>query len=338
MPDCVARGVARAPRAWLGVVLGCGVAAASGTAWAAEPPGHYDPNAVASQSALFAATSEAMTPRFEAAQARASASAAALREFEIALDALGSRAPAEQRARYQELRRDYVREHRVLEAAVQEVAEDFDAAFQAAVQRALPEPGIVACVQPTGPLARLRAPETACAGPDRSAAIASRLDADPTLRAQLDAIGARGWPALRLDATPVAAIGPVGAPWVALGALLIERASEPLRAIDADDEAARADIDVAIEEGADAEELRGLRDSASRVDAATAERRASLAADLLAAVDALNARRLRQEQPEFSWCVQPALLGGCVGAPADRAALLADKRVERALSDAAQAR
>jgi hypothetical protein len=323
-------------RAALAAVMACGAALPAWSA-AAEAMGHYDPATVAGLSAVFNEVSSAMQPRFEEAQGRASATAAALREFELALDALGPLRPTEQVARYQALRRDYVRQRRVLEAAVQEVAEDFDAAFQAAVRRALPHPGVEVCAQPSGPLARLRAPSAPCPGPDQSAAIASRLDADPTLRAQLDAIAARGWPALDLDLAPVPAVGAPGSAWIALGALLGDRAAEALRRIDADDEAARADIDAAIEEGADADELRALREDAARIDADTASRRAALAADLIAAVDALNARRARQGDRAFAWCAQPTALGGCEGASAGADDLATDKRVARALDDLANA-
>jgi hypothetical protein len=203
----------------------------------------------------------------------------------------------------------------------------------AAVDRAIAGRDVVACSAPTGTLARLRAPEVSCPGANISDEVARRVDADRVLQAQLDEIVNRGWPAIRLIATPVAALG--AGPHTDVFRFFDHGARDALLSIDRADDDARGEIAAALEQGTSREELEALRARAREVDAATAARRATFAQPVFAATDRYAATLAKRGQVAPSWCAQPALLGGCEGAVYDSDPLLSDKKVQKAMAKAA---
>ncbi|MEZ4320115.1 MAG: hypothetical protein R3F61_21730 [Myxococcota bacterium] len=276
--------------------------------------GFYHPAEVAAQSEAFGKASERSAAAASDAQSGVRAHAEALRRFEEALDLLGSREPAGQRDRHAALEKRYNRDFAALQAFADAMVQDFDGAFGRALERALAaHPGAVRCQGqiPSGPrlpgIPQRTTANPECQGDDLNAALAASMDADPTLASDLAGVLARPWPALGLDAEPVAPVG--GERWVSVSEVFHAGMRDALRSIDQADEDARLPFEAAIEQGADKEALRGMSDAAKKVDEATRARRAALASPVLDRADVV----LAKQAPPGGWCAQPALLGGCTG-------------------------
>lgn len=315
------------------------------TASALAAPGYYAPQDVAAASQQFARAQATAGANFSSLQARADMLAAALVQYETALDLLGSDAPADQRARQRELRQRYQREQAVISAFATEQADAFGASFEAALKRATAGRDLVEC-HAEAPSLRMgpsfsRAAPVTCTGSDENAHIAARMDADPQLTRSLESLLAAGWPAFTLVPTPQPAVGGSGAS-VDLLALLERGAADGLRTITEADEDAREAFQSAIDDGASTEERAKLVDQAHQVTARTASRRAALAGPVIQAVEALRKKLPKLGiAADFGWCAQPAALGGCTPPPvtADAAAKLeAHPKVAAALEHANAAR
>lgn len=311
-----------------------------GAAQAAEPAGHYHPVDVGMASRTFAVAQERAGTAFQDRQETLVALAAALRSLEEGLDLLGERAPEAGRARLVALRRTFEEDRGTLSAFAQQQLDGFDAAFQAAVGRALGAREATVCrtqAEPQGPRMRpgFRAPADtkACPGTDLNASLAEAIDADATLRAELDALLGATWPAVRVDAQAVAPVG--DGPWLDVGRLLRAHARDALQAIDLADETARLDIQIALEEGVTDAEMPALVAQGRAITAATRDHKAAVADGVLAVVDDLAPKKAGGP---VSWCWQPTLYGGCEGSalPAEtREVLVGHRKVARALAEAA---
>lgn len=295
--------------------------------------GYYHPSDVAAASQAFARASEATSDRAKTAQREARGLATALNDWEEALDALGSRAPATERRTHADASRTYARQLAVLQADVDALVGGFDAAFGAALQRALAaHPGAERC-EATVPVGRSlpgmptrREPNPACTGDDLNARLAAALDRDAKLQADLAALSTT-WTGLDLGLDPLAVDG---TRWISVPTFLRVAARQPLAAIRRADEEARLPIEAQIEQGADPEALAALRPQADAITAATAERRATLLAPVFARAEVVFDKRA----PDAVWCPRPTVLGGCVGTD-DTAALTTllrgDRKLVRAL-------
>lgn len=309
-------------------LIGLWLALASTAASAA--PGYYAPQDVAAASEQFRRAQANAGSTFEALQSRSDALAAALVQYETALDLLGEEAPADQRTRQRELQHRFQREQAVVAEFANHQADVFTATFEAALGRALAGRGLVEC-HVEAPSLRLgpgfaRATPTTCDGDDQNAAVAARMDADPQLARALDGLLQTAWPAFSIAPAPQPAVGGDSAS-VDLLALMQAGAPDALAAIAEADEDARADFQAAIEDGATTAQRAAMVDAAHRVTARTASRRAAVAAPTIQVVEKLRKKLPKLGIPaDFGWCVQPQVLGGCT-APA----LTAD--VARALAE-----
>lgn len=315
------------------------------SASALAAPGYYAPQDVAAASQQFGRAQATAGANFAALQARADTLAAALVQYETALDLLGDDAPADQRTRQRDLRHHYQREQAVVAAFANDQADAFGAAFEAALKRAIAGRDLVEC-HVEAPSLRMgpsfsRAAPVSCTGTDENALIAARMDADPQLTRALESLLSAGWPSFSLIPTPQPAVGGAGAS-VDLLALIEGGASDALRTITEADEDARESFQAAIDDGATTEERAKLVEQAHQVTAHTALQRAALAGPVIQAVEGLRKKLPKiGVAADFGWCVQPTVLGGCTPAPItdDAAAkLAAQPKVAAALEHANAAR
>lgn len=303
-------------------------------ALAAAEPGRASPSDIANASALYAQASEKAGGTYADRERRAEAVAAALTSYREALDLMGARAPATERARLEDLQRAFNREVGVLRAFADAALEDFDEVFSTAMQRALP-PATKVCegqvaAGPALPGMPGRTRENPdCTGPDRSAEVARAMDADPRLKAAVTEILGLEWPAITLIPEPQAPIG--GSRWIQVQPLLRSLTGARLKAIDRADEEARVPLAAALEEGFDKAEAAALIEQGRAITQRTAKDRAALAAPILTAIEG---RAPKLGATDLGWCANPELLGGCAGAAAGAAierAIRDDKKVRKAL-------
>lgn len=298
--------------------------------------GFWHPVDLSRESAAYTHASQQTSDAAALAQERARTLAAALADFEEALDLLGDRAPADQRERHQALEKAYNRSFAEVQAFADTLVGDFDAAFQAAIDRALlKKPDAQRCQREIadGPQVPGMRPRTRanpdCLGDDLNAGLARAIDADPVLTSALKDLTARPWPAFALEPEPVAAVGGSGR-WISVSGFWAKAAPKALRAIRNQDDDARITFQAAIEQGASKEQLAGLVDAARKVDADTRARRMELSGPIHARAEAV----LSKKAHDVGWCAQPAALGGCVGTDQTHAVvelLLADKKLVGAL-------
>lgn len=313
-------------------------------AWAAPkaqgPVGFWHPDDLAPLSQRFVSSSEKLQEPFGLRQNDADRLAGALRQYREALDLLGPAAPAAERERLERMEHTFQREHAVLQAFADQVVDDYDAAFMAAVERAVTGLGgevrqceaevVTATSGPRIPgMKPASQPNPDCVGENLNARLAAVVDADPALTAAIDQILARSWPSLTVDAEPQAPIGPSGR-WLWVRDLMVAGARDALTAIDRADDDARAKFEASVEEGASPEALAALAPEARKVTEQTAAARAALAAPVLeAAAGAMS--RWKGESPA-GWCANPALFGGCTGDNQSRdlvGRLVDDKKVQK---------
>lgn len=304
------------------------------SALASAGPGHVHPSEIARHSGLYTKAAESAGAKFQQIEAKSEAMAAALAAYETSLDLLGDKAPASERARLQELRRTFNRERSVLQAFATTLMEDFDTEFSQAMERVLPkgaeicEPTVSEGAALPGMPARTK-PNPDCKGEDLNQQTATRMDADPSLKAAVEEMLSLEWPSLTLEAQAQAPIG--ASTWIPVETFFKQVAGAQLKQIDRADEEARLPFAAALEAGASREELESLREQARKVTDRTAAARASLARET---IEVVPARSDRKGVPALGWCANPALFGGCTGTEATSEhiqAILADKKVSKTL-------
>ena len=234
------------------------------TMWTAhaEPAGYCHTDIGGGQ--LFARAQQVAGTTFEQRSETAQALAAALANYEVALDLLGDQAPAAERTRQASLQDAFNRDFAVLQAFTNEQLDGFENAFVGAMQRALEGLDAVEC-RPTGKRSGPRlaprfggsAPEeVTCEGQDLNKQIASQMDADPQLEADLGLILEREWPELTVDAQPQAPIDAAAQHVIPVQPFFALGAADAMEAISEADDDARATFEEAIAEGATTEQLR----------------------------------------------------------------------------------
>jgi hypothetical protein len=316
----------------------------SAMAWAAEPAGYWWPDDLAAISKLYGTSSEQLQGPFAEREQELGRTAAAIREYRVALELLGDRAPAAERERLEALEALHAHNHAALSAFADQLVSDYDAAFTAAVERAAASRGAVVQCQgqipapssgpriPGAPRKTFANPD--CAGADLNAALAAAVDGDAAAVAAIGAILARSWPTP--EPLPVAAQPAVGGGerWVRVVDLMRAGARGALARIDHADDEARDAIEAAMETATTEAELQALVPKVQAIEAQTASARAGLAAPVLAVAAARMAKWKGEALP--GWCANPAALGGCTGADASNdlvARLLADKKVAAAFPE-----
>lgn len=304
--------------------------------------GTYHADDIAGKSVLFGQASEVAGKTFEDRQDKAEALARALDSYQTALDLLGDRAPAAERTRYEALRKEYGREHAVLDAFAGTMMDDFDGEFTAALGRALAAyPGAKDCEREIAETGGMKVPgmkapsrpNPDCTGQDLNDALAKAMDADPKLNRAVKEILALDWPVVDLAAEAQPAVG-AGARAIAVTALFDPPRNAALIQIRSVDEDARAGFQAKIEEGASKAELAGMVVESQEITAATAAKRASYAAPILAVADKTLAKWAKKGEPATAWCANPVLLGGCAVPDASQdlvPRLFADKKVAKVL-------
>lgn len=315
----------------LNALLVFGATAFAGT------PGWYDPQAVAAGSAQFSHAAEGMSPAFEQAEGQASRYAAALRAWETSLDLLVDKVSPDELDAYAAARTLFFRRHAVINQFAEDEAVAFDAAFRAALDRALVGRGYVACTPPSGGLRMTPGgsrDKPACEGEDHTEDVLNTVDTDPKLKAAIDELLARPWPQMKFDLKPAAALGE----GVVLDAyaLFSGGAGHALAAIDQHDAEAREPFEAALEGSPSAAELKALEAQAMAVTKLTSAARAGVARDVLAAIQKLADKHIKKGEPGYAWCVRPEEFGGCMP-PADQpatGAITEDKKVAKALAKA----
>lgn len=314
---------------------------AGAVAMAADPVGFWHPDDLAAVSKLYTTSSEQLQDPFVERQKELERTAAALREYRVALDLLGDRAPATERARLESLEAVHARNHAALSGFADQLVTDYDTAFTAAVERAAAARGpVTRCAAhvpvagggpriPGAPARWQANPE--CKGADLNAALAAAVDADAGARAAIDEILQRPWPLGEVPSPE--AMAPVGGGerWLRVVDLLRAGARGALARVDADDDDARDAVEAKMEAAGSEAELSALVPEVKAIEAHTAAARAALAAPVLGVAEARMAKW--KGEPPVGWCANPSVLGGCSGADASNdlvARLVADKKVAAA--------
>ena len=295
-------------------------------------PGYYHPNDIALQSQQYSRTTEVTATAFEGAQTKAMATANALNQWEEALDLLGETGKHDRPGHTLAVEK-YQQEFAILDDFANTMAEDFDKTVTAAMEKAITKvaPEAVECVgkiPTTRPLPGMRVPtkdNPDCSGVNHNQAIAQSLDTDETMISQLDEILGRSWPTITIPQQPQPPTA--GEHYIDLLSFFETGALDLLRLMRTEDEEARLNIEVAIENGADPATL---LPRSRELTQHTAARRAAFAAPILAATDKAMEKWAKKGDPVAGWCVNPPLFGGCVGQDVSRdyiGRLLEDKGV-----------
>jgi hypothetical protein len=310
-------------------------------AWGADPVGYWHPDDLAGLSGLYASSSEQLQAPFGARNQELERAAAAIREYRVALDLLGDRAPAAERARLEALEAAHAENHAATQRFAGQLVEDYDRAFTAAVERAAAAVGVVAQCEGEIPLPssgpripgspRKTMPNPACVGRNLNADLAKAVDADSAANTAIGAIVARPWPALAPVAVEAQPVVGEGERWLRVVDVLRAGARGALTALDRQDDDAREVVEAAMEQATTEAELQALVPKVEAIEAETAAARAALAAPILAVAEARMAKW--KGEPTTAWCANPSALGGCSGADAGvdvLAKLVADKKVAAA--------
>ncbi len=286
----------------------------------AAPEAHHHPDAVAQASSLFAKAQDASATPFDTVRRRNAALAAALDRWQAGLDLLGASADPDEATALEAATRAFFRDQAVVSSFANDLLLGFDAAFSAALERALVAKGgtdWAVCAPPAKPGLRMgpgpRAEETACPGTDRSPELAATMDADPVLQSELEALLARPWPTFSVADAP--SPSPDGTHQLDLYAWIHGAGADALKAIAQAEEEARLSVDAALEQDPDDAQIAVLKSQVEGIEARTAAARAALALPVLDAVAFAADKLARKGVPAPSWCVRPDVYGGC-SAPA----------------------
>lgn len=303
--------------------------------------GFYHPEDISASSELMARASEGLTTRFDERAQALRRVAVALQDYRVALDLLGSRAPAAERSRLVTLEKQYHREEAVLQAFADEIIDDFDTVMVTGMEAALGRhPGAERCqaeIEVPGPrVPGMRArtkPNPECEGENLNTGIAAAMDGDSDLGRDVDEILALEWPAVTVDEQAQAPVGEGPERWVGVAALARATAKPSLAEIDREDDLMRLEIDAALE--GDEPDLEALKVRVAEIERTTSAARARVGAAVLGAAEARLAKQ--KKSPVTGWCANPAALGGCTGPDATRevaTSLQADRKFGKLVSKA----
>lgn len=277
----------------------------------APAPAYYHPDDIAARSDRFAEVARVIQPAFERAEKEGERYGEALTSLELGVALLGGDAPRELVEWAEATRRSLTGQFLRVQRFSGLVQEDVSGVFGAAMERALPVVArgyaAVEC-QATGIAAMMR--RSTCTGKDLNPELAKAIDADATLKHEVDSILALEWPTVRVEPRTWAPVALTGTrTWV--------RGSMVARALVPERLDARLDaFERALDPLSDALEA---RDPAA-VERAGIEKQKYLAglgeegAALRTAVAAALARGEKKGgATEVGWCANPPALGGCAG-------------------------
>ena len=291
-------------------------------AFAAEPApdgaGFYHPNDIAQASERMAEATEKLTGVVEERSRSLRRLAIALQEYRESLELLAVRAPAEEWARLGELETRYHREEAALQGFADDMVTNFDQAMVDAMERALePHEGAVRCEANIPVQGGPRVPGMArttqnpdCTGENLNEAIATAMDADEELGAALGDILGREWPEVTLEPEPVAPVGEGMDRYVSVRGLVSAVAGKRLKAIAAEDDRMREEIQAALEQ--DDPDTNALRTRVAEIEQVTADARGDLGKTVFD-VASWRMERWKNGEGFVGWCAAPELLGGCEG-------------------------
>lgn len=281
----------------------------------AQAGGFYHPDDIAGASAEMARASEGLTAGFDERAKDLRKVAVALQQYRVSLELLGTRAPQAEWDRLAALEKQYHREEAVLQAFADELITDFDTTMKGALDAALAaHPGATRCraeIEVPGPrVPGMRArtkPNPDCEGENLNAALATAMDGNAELVADISEMLALEWPGVTLEESPQRAVGEGVVRWVNVRALATTVAPGQLKAIEREDDLMRLDIDAALE--GEEPDLERLKTRVAEIERATGAARAKLGGAILDTA----ARRLAKSGETTGWCANPAALGGCEG-------------------------
>lgn len=323
------------------MTLALGLLALSGSLPAsAGPPSYYHPDTVAEQSRRFAESAEQAGAAFDRAQQEVGKLGRALEDLEAGMGLLGPDAPEALRLWTEETRKQGLGQFLVVQRFVDGIQTDYSAAFEAALDRALPVvtranpagSGVAVC-KPSGPrMGPGGGGSRACEGEDISGALARAIDQDAGLARALEEIMNRPWPEVSLPSAPQGVVALTGTErWISGSALvdtfLRERVQLRTEVLE--------DGQAALEEAIDAGDAEAIAKAKAMKDAymkGLAEDGAVLRA---ATAEALARGARKSSAPDqIGVCANPSALGGCPGENVTSASLElleADKKLVRTL-------
>jgi len=299
--------------------------------------GFYHPDDVAAASALFGRASGASTRAFDAAQADLDRASRALVALDRNAALLGDRAPAGFADHVGARRRDGAAGRASVQSFVDGLAAGFEAAFGAALERALPavsggQPAVECRAGGSGPAIP---GATRCPGQDLNAGLARAMDADAALQADVERLLTTPWPGFALPAAAQPVLPVTGSEaYLRLDAVAGALVGPAMAAIEADDRKAREPLEADLEEGDEASRRAALGEAKrlrTRYDAAMA----ALGVRLVDALAQALPRVVKRGAPAgVGLCPNPATLGGCPGRDVTEAVLpllQADRKLGKAL-------
>lgn len=301
----------------------------------AAPAAWYHPDQVAGQSTLFTNASAEILPAYQDVETALRQLSPPVEDLELASTlAAGSLSAADQ-AYALDVRKQAAALLLQAQARVDAVQEAYGRSFGAALERALAVEGkgkeVVECAGGGGIQAMMGPGRKPCVGEELNAALAARLDADATLKAEIDQANAQPWPEIALGGQPLVPLELTGsASYVQLAPLARKLWGERLTDRADDLDRALEPLEDALAAG-DAQALAQAQGHRAAYDR-------KLAADgqvLLPLLGESLARLKGGAGQDVGLCINPAGLGGCTGT--DRSAellplLLADKKLAKALA------
>jgi len=303
----------------------------SSVAFAADA--YYDPDQVAAGSELFVQLASRMGPWYEDLQNQMTRTSLALEGLDAAALLAANHAGDDLGTYAQGLRKQAAHQYLQVQLFADVLAEDTEATFGGALDRALTELGVDAepCQAQGGAMMgpmRGMGGGGGCEGDDISQALAAKMDQDPALQAAVAEIEGLDWPGFVVEGTPQAVIALTGADrYVALDAAAKALIQDRLDTLERQLEDQLAPLEDQLTEGAEGG------------DAALAQaeqHRAAYETALAAEGDRLLAALTKglKKQAGVGVCANPAALGGCAGTDVTSellSTLVADKKVQKAL-------
>lgn len=312
------------------------------TVSSANATGYYHPADIAAQSDQYARATEVASSAFSKAQERTGAMSHALAQYSQNIGLYGAATPSTLSGREHALTVVFNREHAQLAVFTNAMMDDFDQTFLSALDRQVTaHTGELTICEATVAIGRAlpgmptRQKENPdCVGSNLNEVLATAMDADPILIADIDEIIALQWPTISINNAPDSAVGN-GDGYLHLGTIMNQHFGQSLARIEHEDEAARLPIMAKIEQGATKAERQAMIAQAHAIDADTAAKQAALAAPIIAALNTANAKRQKKGSAAVAWCLTPAILGGCIGEDVTDTlmpTLLDIRKVEKAFS------
>ncbi len=277
----------------------------AGEAW-------YDPDAVAAGSELFVALASEMGPWYEDLQNQMTRTSLALEGLDAAALLAANHADDALGTYSQGLRKQAAHQYLQVQRFADVLAEDTEATFGGALERAVATLGVTAepCQARSGAVMgpmRGMGGSGGCEGEDVSADLAALMDQDPALRAAVTEIQGLDWPGFAVEGAPQPIIALTGTDrYVQLDAAAKALIQDRLDTLEMALEDQLAPLEDQLTEGAEGGEA-----ALAQAQAFRADYEAAVAAEGDRLLVALTAGL--KKEPGVGVCANPAALGGCAG-------------------------